>query len=131
MVFLGTAKLLLSLLLGSSLVQILRFFPVALLGVLLLFSGLELAMTCRDQSTRTEVFILLSVTAVSLTNSNAALGFGAGMCIVVLLKMRERETWVKLRNLLPCLKNRNPTPEPFPSETDDKTGISGPHSHIV
>ncbi len=92
-VILGTVKLLVGLILGGSLVQILKGFPIALLGVLLLFSGLELAMTCRDQNTRTGAFIMLTVTAVSLTNSNAALGFVCGMVLAVLLKVRERKTW--------------------------------------
>ncbi|KAG0626600.1 hypothetical protein M758_2G136900 [Ceratodon purpureus] len=111
-VFLGTFKLLLSLLLGGSLLQILAKFPVALLGVLLLFSGLELAMTCRDQNTRTEVFIMLSVTAVSIATSNAGLGFGCGMALVVLLKARERKSYEILWRLTPWGKRRNAVPGP-------------------
>ena len=92
-VLLGIAKLVVSLILGGSLVEILSEFPIALLGVLLAFSGLELAMTCRDMNTRTEVFIMLTITTVTLVNSNAALGFAVGWVLMALLKVRERQTW--------------------------------------
>lgn len=118
-VFLGSLKVLIGLLLGSSLIQILRHFPVALLGVLLLFSGLELAMTCRDQNTRSDAFVMLTVTAVSLTNSNAALGFLCGMVVAIALKIREPHNWVKLYRLTPWGKRRS------------VDGIPPPDSHHV
>ncbi|CAM6018934.1 unnamed protein product [Sphagnum balticum] len=92
-VLLGTAKIVLGLLLGSSLVQLLAQYPIGLLGVLLLFSGLELAMACRDQNSRADSFVMLTVTVISLTNSSAALGFGSGMLLAMLLKFREMELW--------------------------------------
>jgi len=88
-VFLGTAKMTLGLLLGSSLLKILTQFPVALLGVLLLFSGVELAMASRDMNTKQDSFVMLICTAVSLTGSSAALGFGCGIALYILLKLRE------------------------------------------
>ncbi|KAF5207653.1 Molybdate transporter like [Thalictrum thalictroides] len=85
---LGTAKLMLGIILGSSLVMILTQFPVGLLGVLLLFAGLELAMTSRDMNSKKESFVMLVCTAVSLVGSSAALGFGCGMVVHLLLKLR-------------------------------------------
>ena len=95
-VFLGTAKIVLSLLLGTSLVKLLALYPIGLLGVLLLFSGLELAMACRDQSSRTDAFVMLTVTCVSLTNSSSALGFGSGIALALLLQFREVDFWARL-----------------------------------
>lgn len=86
-VILGTAKIVLSLLVGSSLVEILSEFPIGLLGVLLLFSGVELAMACRDQNNRLDAFVMLVCTVVSF-GSNAALGFGCSIVVYVLLKLR-------------------------------------------
>lgn len=86
-VLLGTGKIVVSLLVGSSLVAILSEFPIGLLGVLLLFSGVELAMACRDQASRLDSFVMLVCTVVSLTSS-AALGFGCGIVLYVLLKLR-------------------------------------------
>ncbi|PIA65172.1 hypothetical protein AQUCO_00100572v1 [Aquilegia coerulea] len=85
---LGAAKLVLGIILGSSLVMILTQFPVGLLGVLLLFAGLELAMTSRDMNSKKESFVMLVCVAVSLVGSSAALGFGCGIVAHLLLKLR-------------------------------------------
>jgi MFS superfamily sulfate permease-like transporter len=86
---LGTAKLILGLVLGSSLVKILSQFPVGVLGVLLLFAGIELAMASRDMNTKEESFVMLLCTAVSLVGSSAALGFVCGILAHLLLRLRD------------------------------------------
>ncbi|MCD7453950.1 hypothetical protein HAX54_022762 [Datura stramonium] len=48
--------------------------PVGVLGVLLLFAGIELAMCSRDMNTKEESFVVLVCTAVSMVGSSAALG---------------------------------------------------------
>lgn len=85
---LGAAKLVLGLVLGSSLVKILNQFPVGVLGVLLLFAGIELAIASRDMNTKEESFVMLVCTAVSLVGSSTALGFVCGMATHLLLKLR-------------------------------------------
>ncbi|KAK1281712.1 Molybdate transporter 2 [Acorus calamus] len=75
-VFLGLGKLALALVLGNSLTRVLDRFPVGMLGVLLMFSGVELAMASRDMGTKEDSFVMLVCAAVSLTGSSAALGFG-------------------------------------------------------
>ncbi|KAL2650468.1 hypothetical protein R1flu_018596 [Riccia fluitans] len=89
-VILGIAKLLLGLLLGSSLLRLLAQFPTGLLGVLLLFSGAELAMACRDQNSRLDAFVMLVVTIVSQGASSAAYGFVCGLIFYFLVKVHER-----------------------------------------
>ncbi|KAG5413143.1 hypothetical protein IGI04_000710 [Brassica rapa subsp. trilocularis] len=84
---LGVAKLVLGLVLGSSLVGIMDKFPVGVLGALLLFAGIELAMAARDMNTKGDAFVMLVCTAVSL-GSNAAIGFVAGIVLYVVLWMR-------------------------------------------
>ncbi|XP_031105804.1 molybdate transporter 2 [Ipomoea triloba] len=87
-VFLGLGKLFLGLLLGNSLVRILNEFPIGLLGVLLLFAGIELAMASRDMNSKEESFVMLVCAAISLTGSSAALGFVCGVVLFLLLKLR-------------------------------------------
>ncbi|KAI9110365.1 hypothetical protein K1719_018807 [Acacia pycnantha] len=87
-VFLGVAKLVLALVLGNSFVTILNKFPIGILGVLLLFAGIELAMASKDMNTKQESFVMLVCAAVSLT-AGAALGFGCGIVLYLLLKLRE------------------------------------------
>lgn len=86
---LGATKLVLGLLLGSSIVKILTAFPVGVLGVLLLFAGIELAMCARDMTSKEDSFVVLVCTAVSLVGSSAALGFVAGVVVHLLLRLRK------------------------------------------
>eukprot|EP00262_Sarcandra_glabra_P021040 TRINITY_DN8641_c0_g1_i1.p1 TRINITY_DN8641_c0_g1~~TRINITY_DN8641_c0_g1_i1.p1 ORF type:complete len:487 (+),score=24.06 TRINITY_DN8641_c0_g1_i1:264-1724(+) len=88
--FLGIGKLVLGLAFGNSFVRILGEFPIGILGVLLLFSGIELAMASKDMSSKEESFVMLVCAAVSLTGSSAALGFVCGIILFVLLKLREK-----------------------------------------
>ncbi|WVZ22597.1 hypothetical protein V8G54_001141 [Vigna mungo] len=90
-VFLGIAKLVLALVFGNSLGRILNEFPIGILGVLLLFAGIELAMAARDMNTKQESFVMLVCAAVSLTGSSAALGFFVGIILYLFLKLRELE----------------------------------------
>ncbi|KAL5758119.1 hypothetical protein ACOSP7_020730 [Xanthoceras sorbifolium] len=90
-VFLGAGKLVIGLVFGNSFVRILSEFPIGILGVLLLFAGIELAMASRDMNTKEESFVMLVCAAVSLTGSSAALGFGCGIVLFLLLKLRNME----------------------------------------
>ncbi|KAJ8755876.1 hypothetical protein K2173_024421 [Erythroxylum novogranatense] len=90
-VFLGIGKLVIGLVFGNSFVRILNQFPIGILGVLLLFAGIELAMASKDMNTKEESFVMLVCAAVSLTGSSAALGFGCGILLYVLLKFRSME----------------------------------------
>ncbi|XP_061346250.1 molybdate transporter 1-like [Gastrolobium bilobum] len=102
---LGAAKLVLGFVLGSSLAHIFNQFPVGILGVLLLFAGIELAMACRDMNTKEDSFVMLICTAVSLVGSSAALGFLFGMIIFVLLKLRN---WTNIKPLSTIWKLQSP-----------------------
>lgn len=90
-VFLGVGKLVLGLAFGNSFVRILSQFPIGILGVLLLFAGIELSMASRDMNTKEESFVMLVSAAVSLTGSSAALGFGCGILLYLLLKLKQME----------------------------------------
>ncbi|KAI3949787.1 hypothetical protein MKW92_039977 [Papaver armeniacum] len=89
--FLGIGKLVLGLVFGNSFVRILSEFPIGILGVMLLFSGIELAMASRDMKSKEESFVMLVCAAVSLTGSSAALGFGVGIVVFVLVKVRNMD----------------------------------------
>ncbi|XVE88992.1 hypothetical protein DITRI_Ditri19aG0114500 [Diplodiscus trichospermus] len=90
-VFLGIGKLVIALVFGNSFVRILSQFPIGILGVLLLFAGIELAMASRDMNSKEESFVMLVCAAVSLTGSSAALGFVCGILLFLLLKLRKME----------------------------------------
>nr|CAB3477752.1 unnamed protein product [Digitaria exilis] len=88
-VFLAIGKLALGLVFGNSFVTILGQFPIGILGVMLLFSGIELAMASRDMGTKEESFVMLICAGVSLTGSSAALGFISGIVLYLLLRVRD------------------------------------------
>ncbi|OMO54248.1 sulfate transporter [Corchorus capsularis] len=90
-VFLGIGKLVIGLVFGNSFVRILSAFPIGILGVLLLFAGIELAMASRDMNSKEESFVMLVCAAVSLTGSSAALGFVCGILLLLLLKLRRMD----------------------------------------
>ncbi|XP_061359579.1 molybdate transporter 1-like [Gastrolobium bilobum] len=102
---LGAAKLVLGLVLGTSLAHILNQFPVGILGVLLLFAGIELAMCARDMNSKEDSFVTLIITAVSLVGSSAALGFLCGMVVYVLLRLRN---WTKDKPLSTIWMQKSP-----------------------
>jgi MFS superfamily sulfate permease-like transporter len=83
-VLLGIAKIVLALLFGTSLLMWLQAYPQSVLGVLLIFSGMELALVCRDQTTRQDYFVVL-LTAGTCMALNTAAGFLVGWIVATLL----------------------------------------------
>ena len=84
MVVLGAAKMALALVFGASLLAWMESYPQSVLGVLLLFSGMELAMVCRDQHSRGPFFVMV-LTAGACIAVNTAVGFVVGWIMAVLL----------------------------------------------
>ena len=83
-VMLGIVKMALGLLFGGSLLAWLQAYPKSVLGVLLVFSGLELALVCRDQTSKVDFFVMI-ITAGACLAVNTAVGFVVGWAIAVLL----------------------------------------------
>jgi MFS superfamily sulfate permease-like transporter len=79
--FLGVAKILLAVFLGASLMSLCRAFPSSVLGVMLAFAGMELALVCRDQTSRTDSFAMLLTAATCLGLNNIAIGFVLGLAM--------------------------------------------------
>jgi hypothetical protein len=84
-VFLGLAKMTLAVLFGSSLMIIMTEFPLSILGVLLVFSGLELAIVCRDQRQKENFLVMVLTAGVSIV-VNVAVGFVSGVAVILILR---------------------------------------------
>ncbi len=80
-VFLGVIKILLGLFLGGAALRILALYPMSVLGVLLIFSGMELALVTRDIKTRTDHFVMIMTTAAIIALSSTAVGFAVGLIL--------------------------------------------------
>jgi MFS superfamily sulfate permease-like transporter len=86
--FLGAVKLLLAVLFGASLMTRCQAFPASILGVLLAFAGMELALACRDQTRRSDAFAMLLTAAACMALENVALGFLIGLAMAWCLRVR-------------------------------------------
>jgi MFS superfamily sulfate permease-like transporter len=82
--FLGGAKILVGLFFGAWALELLAHYPRSVLGVLLTFAGLELALTSRDIRTRTDSFVMLLTAATILALKSTALGFIVGLTMAYL-----------------------------------------------
>jgi len=87
--FLGVAKMTIATLFGASLMSLCRAFPASVLGVMLGFSGIELALVTRDQTDRASAFTMLLTAGACLGLNNVALGFAIGLCLALLLRLRD------------------------------------------
>ncbi len=96
-VFLGLAKMLLAVLFGSSLMIIMTEFPLSILGVLLIFSGLELAVVCRDQTQR-ENFVVMVLTAGVSVTANVAIGFLTGVAVTIIFRRLSQQIKIEASN---------------------------------
>jgi MFS superfamily sulfate permease-like transporter len=83
-VMLGAAKMALALLFGGSLLAALQAYPQSVLGILLLFSGLELALVCRDQTKRVDFFVV-ALTCGACLALNMAVGVLVGWAMAAAL----------------------------------------------
>ncbi|MEE9252826.1 MAG: putative sulfate/molybdate transporter [Thermodesulfobacteriota bacterium] len=86
-VFLGALKMALGLFLGGAVFAILAAYPLSVLGVLLLFSGMELSLVTRDMKNGTDFFVMIMTTAAILAFSSTAVGFVVGLVLAYLLRL--------------------------------------------
>jgi len=87
MVILGGTLLVLGLFFSNSVLLLLGMIPAPVLGVILFFAGLELAMSARDVgSEKSDYFILLITAGFSLWN--VGVGFLAGLIVQELVKRK-------------------------------------------
>jgi sulfate permease, SulP family len=81
----GVIFILLALLLGGGILSIINLIPLSALGVLLIFAGMQLALTILDIKTRKDLFVPVLIVSITLA-SNLAIGFITGIIIAYVLK---------------------------------------------
>ena len=85
----GLIFVVLAILLGNNIVNFFNLLPMSILGVLLMFAGVQLALTIMDLDHRKDYFVATLILGITLA-SNLAAGFIAGMVVAQLLR------WEKL-----------------------------------
>lgn len=81
----GFVFVFLALFLGRHALSIVSLVPMAILGVLLLFAGSQLALTILDMKTRKDFFVVLLMLGITLA-SNLAAGFIVGIVVAYAIK---------------------------------------------
>ena len=81
----GLVFVLLAVLLGRHALSVVYLMPMAVLGVLLLFAGSQLALTIIDMKERKDLFVVLVMLGITLA-ANLAVGFLAGIAVAYALK---------------------------------------------
>ena len=71
--------------LGRHALSVVYLLPMAILGVLLVFAGGQLALTIIDMKTRKDLFVSLLILGITLA-SNLAVGFLVGIVVAYVLK---------------------------------------------
>ena len=78
-IMIGAVFVILALLFGQMAIGLLGAMPQAILGVLLLYAGLELALLVRDVTEKRDLFVAFLIAGIGLATVNMALAFGCGM----------------------------------------------------
>jgi len=86
-VFLGVIKILLGLFLGGAAFVVLASYPMSVLGVLLVFAGMELALVTRDVKEKADFFIMIVTVAAILAASSMTIGFVIGFILSYLVNL--------------------------------------------
>jgi len=84
-VIIGAIFLVLAIVLGVNILGILYLIPMAVLGVLLIFAGGQLAMTIMDLDQRKDFFVVFTIVGITLA-TNLAAGFITGILVAYMLK---------------------------------------------
>lgn len=84
-IIIGTIFLLLALFFGPQALSLMHLLPISILGVLLIFAGLQLGLSILDMFNRKEMLVVLLIPCITLS-SNLAWGFGIGLIVAHLLK---------------------------------------------
>ena len=85
----GLLFVVLAILLGRHIIDVLNLLPLSILGVLLVFAGLQLTMAIKDLEGRKDYFVVTLMLGITLA-TNLAAGFIVGIFVAWLLR------WEKL-----------------------------------
>lgn len=80
----GGFFVLLALVLGPGASNVLHLLPMGVLGVLLFFSGIQLALTIQDVESRSHLFVVVVMLGITLA-ANLAWAFGVGIVLAHLM----------------------------------------------
>ncbi|MDA8138235.1 MAG: putative sulfate/molybdate transporter [Desulfobacteraceae bacterium] len=86
LLMIGTIFVVLALAFGEAGMTLLTLIPNSVLGVLLIFAGLELCPLIRSLKTNEEYFVALLISGIALTVPNMAWAFGIGIAVDIFIR---------------------------------------------
>jgi len=84
----GAVFIVFTVLLGNRILSVFNLIPMAILGVLLLFAGSQLALTIVDVSERKDLFVVVTMLGITLA-ATLAVGFLVGIVLAYLLRLEK------------------------------------------
>jgi SulP family sulfate permease len=88
-IMIGSVFLIIALVFGRIGIALLSSIPHAVLGTLLLFAGLELALLIRDVNEKSNLFIALMVAGIGFATFNMGIAVCAGIGLVYLVRWKK------------------------------------------
>jgi SulP family sulfate permease len=76
---------------GKMAISLLGLVPNSILGVLLLFAGLELAMLIKDVTEKKDLFVAFFIAGIALATTNMGIAFIAGMIVLYIIDLAKIE----------------------------------------
>ena len=89
-IMLGVIKVFIGIVFGGALIGLLRVYPMAVLGPMLVFAGVELARASREVIEETHGLVIALVTAACVIGLNTWVGFLAGSLICFAISIQSR-----------------------------------------
>jgi SulP family sulfate permease len=87
----GTIFVIVAVVFGKMAISLLGLIPNSILGVLLLFAGLELAMLIKDVTEKKDLFVAFLIAGIALATTNMGIAFIAGMVVLYAIKLAKIE----------------------------------------
>ncbi len=87
----GAVFVTIALVFGKMAISLLGLIPNSILGVLLLFAGLELAILMRDVSEKKDLFVAFFIAGIALATTNMGIAFIAGMVVLYVINLAKIE----------------------------------------
>ena len=88
-IMIGILFVIIALAFGKVGIHLLLVIPNSVLGVLLLFAGLELALLVKDVKERNDLFVVFVIAGISLATSNMGVAFISGILIERIIQFKK------------------------------------------
>ena len=87
----GVLFLIFALFLGKIGISLLSAIPNSVLGILLLFAGIELALLIKDITDKKDLFVAILIAGIGFATTNMGIAFFVGILVLFIIEKRKIE----------------------------------------